>query len=156
MDNEKGDYVGKICCGFGHRRITDRELADKLYETICALIKYEGVCEFIAGGMGDFDTYYCEAVRKVKREYRNINLTLVEPYFSNKLNRDKAYYELYYDGIIIPEEILGCYPKAAIKKRNLWMIDRSDFVISYVRNDKGGAYTAQKYAKMKNKTIIFL
>ena len=36
------------------------------------------------------------------------------------------------------------------------MIDRSEIIICYVLEKKGGAYNAMKYAKKKNKVIINL
>lgn len=48
------------------------------------------------------------------------------------------------------------HPKAAIKKRNRWMIDECDFVIGYIQRDHGGAYDAIQYAKQMKKQVIMV
>ena len=61
-----------------------------------------------------------------------------------------------YDWIIIPEELSGVHPKAAITMRNRWMVDASDYVIACVRRDFGGAYETVKYARHIGRTVFDL
>ena len=61
-----------------------------------------------------------------------------------------------YDEVIIPDVVAGVHPKTAITKRNKWMVEESDYIISYVTRDFGGAYTAIKYATKLGKKIISL
>lgn len=98
------------------------------------------------------------AVRSAKHCHPdlNISLTLVLPYMSNRLNLDKEYYENRYDEIIIPEELDNVHYKAAIRKRNRWMVDRADHVIAYVYREFGGACETVKYARKQGKSIINL
>ena len=58
--------------------------------------------------------------------------------------------------MILPECIERMHPKAAIVKRNQWMIEQADLVILYAERKEGGAYTAQKYAEGLEKKIINL
>lgn len=70
----------------------------------------------------------CEAaVRRLKKKYQdlNIHLNLVLPYMTNQINRDKEYLESKFDDIIIPIDLMGVHYKAAIKKRNRWMVDQA-------------------------------
>ena len=46
--------------------------------------------------------------------------------------------------------------KAAIQKRNRWLVDRADFLIAYLFRDFGGAYETVKYAKKQGKPVINL
>ena len=71
-----------------------------------------------------------------------------------RLNTDKTYYEQMYDGILIPEELIGVHPKAAIKKRNRLMIDWSDTLIAFVHRDFGGAYETLQYARRSGRIRI--
>ena len=145
----------KICCGFGHRKIIrKKEVEDIIFETVLDLISKNRVTEFMIGENGDFDSCFLSAVMRAKRKYPDVKLTLVLPYFSNKLNRDKEYYVSFYDDVIIPTEVVGCHYKEAIKKRNQWMIDNTLYVISYIRKNEGGAFSATNYAKKNNKYII--
>lgn len=75
---------------------------------------------------------------------------------TNRLNTDKIYYETYYDDVMIPMELCGVHPKAAIQKRNRWMVDQSDCLIACVHRDFGGAYDTLKYAIRKGITVINL
>lgn len=113
---------------------------------------------FYSGGMGDFDAQCEAAVRSAKRRHPelSIRLILVLPYMSNRLNTYKTYYEEMYDGIIIPEALLGVHPKAAITMRNRWMVDSSNYVIACVRRDFGGAYETVKYARQTGRTVFDL
>ena len=75
-------------------------------------------------------------------------------YFSNELNTNKEYYEFTYDDVVIPDVLAGVHPKSAITKRNRWMAENSDFVVTYVYRDFGGAYDAKKYALKLGKTVF--
>ena len=72
----------------------------------------------------------------------------------HRLNADKTYYEQMYDGVLIPEELIGVHPKAAIKKRNRLMVDWSDTLIAFVYRDFGGAYETLQYAERKGNIRI--
>lgn len=150
----------KVCC-FGHREMfRDIDSADEIYYVknnvsgiIESQISNEGFGVFMTGGRGEFDNIYADEVRKLKYKYPYIKLILVEPYFSHRLNKNKAYYETMYDSIIIPDELANIHYKKAITARNKWMVDNSELVISYVNRWSGGAYKAIKYAK-ETKTFV--
>ena len=141
-----------ICVCFGHRNIWKD--VDELRNILEDLIINENVTIFMTGGMGEFDSIFSSNVRSLKKQYKNIKLWLVKPYFSAELNSNKNYYESQYDEIIIPDVVAGIYPKAAITKRNRWMVEQSDIIISYINKEYGGAYMAVKYAKSLGKRII--
>jgi len=142
----------KICCCFGHREVY-RDISVRLQEIIEDLIVNKGVKTFYTGGMGQFDGKFATTVRAMKRTYKDIELILVCPYLTQELNRDKEWYELNYDSILIPSELDGIHYKSAIKARNRWMVDNSDYIVSYVYREFGGAYDAVKYAKKQGKEI---
>ena len=143
------------CCGFGHRDLY-RDIKNEIQITIEHLIIENGITVFLTGGMGDFDSLFSSAVRSCKVSNKDIQLILVKPYFSNELNTNKDYYESFYDDVIIPDEIAGCHYKSAITKRNRWMVEQSDVVLSGVYRDFGGAYDAIKYAHRIQKRVIDL
>ena len=147
--------MSAACCGFGHRTLfTNIEL--ELYQVIEKLITENGVDIFYTGGMGQFDEQFTNAVRKAKLKYNHISIVLIKPYFSNELNTNKEYYNYRYDDVMICEESELVHPKAAIKKRNCWMVDECDFVIGYIQRDHGGAYDAIQYAKRMKKQVIMV
>ena len=79
-------------------------------------------------------------------------MTLVLPY----MNKDIAYYEQYYDSILIPACLSRIHPKGAITKRNRWMVEECDLLVCYVEHESGGAYAALQYARKMGKEIINL
>ena len=142
----------KACCGFGHRNVFEN-IEDKLYTAV--MNAAERGCEiFYTGAMGEFDSLFSSAVRKAKKTYPNIKLICVKPYFTNDINIDKDYYAALYDDIIIPDELAGLHPKAAIKARNRWIIDNSDIVLIYTVRNFGGAYEAKRFAERNGKRLI--
>lgn len=142
-----------ICCCFGHREVY-KDIAETLDRIIEELITEKGVFEFWTGGMGDFDGKFASAVRAKKKQYPDVKLILIKPYFSNDLNTNREYYDYLYDDVVIPDAIAGAHYKSAITKRNRWMVDYCDVIVTFVYRDHGGAYDAKKYAIKSNKTVV--
>ena len=102
--------------------------------------------EFYVGRNGDFDVMAAMAVKRAQRRYgtETSSLSLVLPYSV----KDEEQLANYYDDILYPIPP-SVHFKAAIKKRNEWMIDQVNFLITYVKKFEGGANTALEYAKTK-------
>lgn len=147
-----------VCVFAGHREVYQSGIDAKIEETINGLLQTDNEFVFFTGGMGKFDDKCASAVRSAKRCHPdlNISLALVLPYMSNRLNIDKEHYEYLYDEIIIPAELDNVHYKAAIKKRNRWMVDQADHVIAYVYREFGGALETVKYAQKQGKPVINL
>ena len=143
----------RICCGFGHRVLL-MDVEKPLRDVLERLVAERGVRVFYTGGMGEFDELFARTVRSMKRECPSLRLVLVAPYLTERLNMDKAFYEALYDEILIPAELEGVHPKAAIGLRNRWMVNRSDIVIAALHRDFGGAADAVRYAESAKKEII--
>lgn len=148
--------MAKSCSAFGHRTVLGN-IDDELYCMVCKIIEM-GCNVFYTGHMGDFDRIFTSCVRKAKKNYpnRKIKLICVKPYLTKELNENKQYYYELYDDIIIPEELSGVYYKNAITKRNQWMIDKSDIVLTYTIINGGGAAASKQYALRHNKLLIEL
>jgi len=132
-------------CGHGNYKYSTK-VKESLYRTLEKLIK-EGADKFYLGGYGDFDLLLAETLKKLKEIYPKIESILVIPYLN------KSYSMLLYDSSIYPP-IENTPPKFAIVKRNEWMVEKSDVVISFVEHDFGGAYKTLAYAEKKKKQII--
>ena len=140
---------------FGHRRIDDlRQIEAHLAPLIKELIRTKSYVAFLIGRNGEFDEFATSVIKHVQKEVgkENSDITLVLPYTVANIE----YYEKYYDSIIIPENVYGAHPKSAITLKNRWMIEQSDLVITCVEREKGGAFTAMKYAEKLNKKLINL
>lgn len=140
-----------VCTFAGHRQIFAVRLSDKINAALEKLLSCDTDFVFYTGGMGEFDTLCSSAVRGAKRRHpeKNVRLLLVLPYMIQDINDNKDYYEQAYDDILVPMELMGVHYKGAIKKRNRWMLDRSDVLLAYVRRDFGGAYETLQYAKKR-------
>lgn len=145
--------MDRICSFFGHRDVFC-DLSNELYKAIETAITEYSITTFYVGDRGNFDRQASGAVLAMKQKYEQIRLVLVLPYFTNKLNEYKEIYESQYDEIIIPSILDGVHPKGAITKRNRWMVNESELIISYITREFGGAYDTVKYASKRNKRII--
>ena len=145
---------------FGHRIIEDYiTVESKLYELLRIVMQKENrEIEFLVGRNGDFDLMAASVIRKLKKETgsENVFLTLVLPYETAELRNNTESFESYYDSIEICEASANQNFKYAIVARNRDMVDRSDMVIVYVKNETGGACQALKYAEKNQKRIINL
>lgn len=145
-----------ICTFIGHSFVFSATVENRLRGEIETYLADIDEASFYVGGRGEFDGTAAAAVRAAKARHRDkkIQLYLIEPYFHAGLNRDKDYNEKLYDGIIIPQELIGVHPKAAIRKRNRWMCEQAELLIAFVCRDFGGAYETLKYAKRKGNARI--
>ena len=144
----------RACCGFGHRDVLEK-IDDAVYTAVLKAAE-QGCDIFYTGAMGEFDSLFSSAVRKVKKTYPKIKLICVKSYFTNDLNTNGEYYAALYDDIFIPDELAEIHPKAAIKYRNRWMIDHSDIVLIYTKRSYGGAYEARRYAERIGKEMVYI
>lgn len=67
-----------ICCGFGHRVLL-MNVEKPLREVLERLVEEQGVTEFYAGGMGEFDKLFARTERSMKRNDQQLRLILVLP-----------------------------------------------------------------------------
>ncbi len=119
-----------------------------LDKTLRELIN-NGATEFLLGGYGEFDIL-CEIVLKnLKKDFPYIKSTIVIPYVNKKYNEDL------YDDSEYPE-LEKVPPRLAILKRNEYMVDKADLLVSYVVYTHGGSFKTFKYAVKKRKDIVDL
>ena len=115
---------------------------------IIALIE-KGVSEFISGGMGGFDWICARAVYELKKEYPHIRNSLVIPYLTFTIRNRELF-----DDVIYPDGFEKYHFKAAIPKRNRYLIDNSAYAICYVKHGWGGAAKTYEMAKKQKLEII--
>ena len=131
----------------GHRNISNaKEIKNKLFVCVEELIK-RGATEFMLGGYGEFDFLAASVVKELSGKYSYIKSILVIPYLNIKFNTELYDYSLYPPIESVPLRF-------AISKRNQWMVDKSDVVVSYVINSQGGSYKTLEYAIKRKKQII--
>jgi len=137
-------------CFFGHRNINST-ITPILRAEIENHIVEKGVNTFYVGVDGKFDTIVAAILRELQKKYSYISIYRILAY----LPTDKdEYRDGQYEKTIYPEGLELVPQRFAIKFRNRWIVEQTDFVIAYVQLDYGGAYEAVKYAERKKKSII--
>lgn len=136
----------------GHRIVEDFDIEEKLYNLFCNMLLTKEYVEIYLGRNGDFDIMAASVIKRIQKNFRDDNsvMILVLPYPV----KDYEYYEDYYDEIIIPDELHGVHPKAAITERNRWMVANTDVLIAYIRNESGGTAACVRIAEQLGRKII--
>lgn len=137
----------KTATFIGHNECYDVN-TENIRTAIISLID-KGVTDFLNGGMGNFDWLCARTVFELKEDYPHIRNLLVIPYLTFTIrNKD------IFDEVIYPEGFEKYHFKAAIPKRNRYLIDNSAYAICYVKHDWGGAAKTYEMAKKQNIEII--
>ena len=76
------------------------------------------------------------------------------PVFLSKLNADRSFFQSLYDEILMPDGVEYAHYKAAIPKRNRWMVDQADCLISYIIRQYGGGLSDLPVCDEKSIPII--
>lgn len=143
---------------FGHRHIDNPlYIGEALHKLISSLLHNKEYVEFLVGRDGEFDQLVSSSIHRCKREVREDNSAhvWVLPYTTADFRNYESDYRKYYDEIEICNSAGGHY-KAAFQSRNRNMVDRSDLVVFFVEQPKGGAYQTMRYTLQQNKQYINL
>ena len=140
------------CFFIGHRETPDR-VYPTLIETIERHIAEYGVSEFVVGQYGNFDRLVIRALSQVKRAHPDITLMLMTPYYpvNRKVDLPKAFDALFY-----PPNLETVPKRLAIVRANRYMVERSDFLIAYVRHPASNARELLEYAGTVSYTHLTL
>ena len=138
-----------VCTFFGHKD-TPKEIEPTLRSTLIDLIENKNVNVFYVGNNGNFDTMVRHQLEDLSKTYP-ITYHVVLAYFPTEKNK--------YDNLsntIYPEGLETVPKRFAISRRNKWMIQQSDVVVTYVTHNFGGAAQFKDVAKRMNKLTIEL
>ena len=133
------------CTFFGHRD-TPNEKEPILKSTLIDLIENKDVDTFYVGNNGNFDNMVRSVLSELSSIYP-IKFYIVLSYLPKKETENSEH-------TILPDGIEAIPPRLAISYRNKWMIEKSDFVITYVTHSWGGAEKFKELSYKKGKTVI--
>lgn len=136
------------CTFFGHRDCPDT-IKPHLREVLVELIVSKGVDTFYVGSQGRFDGIVRSALRELEREYPQIHYAVVLAYMPGKKQECEDFSDT-----ILPEGMEAAHPRYAIDWRNRWMLQRSDYVVTYIIHPWGGAAQYAEKAKRAGKMVI--
>ena len=135
----------KTCTFFGHRDSSEG-IKEELRQAIIMVIEKEGVTKFLSGLQGRFDGMVAQVLGKISKEYPiQYEVVLAYPPFPG---RNEGF-----QGVpsFLPEGQEEGPLRFAIDRRNRWMVEHSDYVISYVYKPYGGAFKFSNMAEKKGK-----
>ena len=135
----------KNCFFIGHRNAPS-SIKEKLAEAVEKHITEYGVMTFTVGHYGSFDRLVKHTLLEAKKRYSDIKLYLLEPYALNQRIKTPDGF----DGTIYPEGMETVPKPFAIVQANRYMIQNSDYLISYCRyigNTKNFVEYAQRREK---------
>ena len=135
-----------VCTFFGHRNAPENIISE-LQKIITDLIEKNDVNHFYVGNNGNFDLMVKKVLDEELLCRQGIKYEVVLAYLPK--NNEKEI-----EHSIFPEGQESVPPKYAILRRNMWMIERSDYVVTYVTKTHGGAAKSKEMAEKKNKKII--
>lgn len=140
------------CCVFFGHKDADSSISSRVKEAIIKLIREQGVNEFFVGNNGKFDYIVYSALKEIKSEYPNITYSVALAY----LPGIKPEYENYYadEETLLPDGIEVGPARFAIDRRNKWMVEQADYVITHVTHSWGGAAKFKELAeKGENRSL---
>lgn len=137
------------CTFFGHRDAPSK-IEGTIRETIERLIS-EGVTCFYVGNNGNFDSMVHRQLKQLREKYPHIRYYVVLAYMPTV----KDEFDITdYGETIYPEGLESVPLRFAINKRNQWMVEKADIVVTYVKYSTGGAAHAKKLAVRKGKRVV--
>ena len=136
------------CTCFGHRECPD-SIKPKLREVLIELITNHDIDMFYVGNQGRFDAIVRGVLRELKKEYLQIDYAVVLAYMPGKQTEHNDYSDT-----ILPEGIESVHPRYAVSWRNNWMLQQSDFVVTYITHSWGGAAQYAQKARKQQKIVI--
>ena len=137
----------RVCTFFGHRDAADK-IKPVLRETVISVIE-EGVLQFYVGAQGRFDGMVRAVLKELAEQYPiRYEVVLAYPPEPGRYECPEGFPTLFPEG---QEKVLLRF---AIDRRNRWMVEQSDVVVSYTDKTYGGAVKYTMLAKKKGKTII--
>ena len=117
------------------------------------LIKIHGTLPCYVGCNGRFDTIVQQCLLRLLEEYPQIRYAVVLTRLSTNVSVVDG---IGHENTIFPECLDRVPPKHAIDKRNRWMVERADCVLTYVTRPFGGAAKFKAIAEKKGKRVIDL
>ncbi len=106
---------------------------------------------FYVGNQGRFDALVRRVLKDMQIQYPHIRYAVVLAYMPTEKDMHGDFSDTVY-----PEGLETVPRRFAIAARNRWMLEKADYVVSYVAYSTGGAARFTELAEKKGKKIIRL
>lgn len=144
----------RVCAFTGHRQLEEDFSLKELKKAIKEVIE-RGADTFLVGMAIGFDLAAAETVLALKRKYKNVRLVACIPCERQEKNfpaADKKRYAKILKKVDEKIVLAGEYYRGCMQKRDIYMADRADILIAYLKKDKGGTAFTVKYFQKKYPT----
>ena len=108
-------------------------------------------CDFYLGGIDHFDHLMRRYCAEYQKTHPRTALFLIVPNCGQVYRPVSSVTELY-DAILYPN-IEALFPMDAISRRDRWMVDRADVIITSIGEDRVSEDKTYQYAVGKSRTI---
>lgn len=146
---KKAGELMSTCTFFGNKN-APKDIEPTLRSTLIDLIENKNICNFYVGNHGNFDHMVIRILMELNKIYP-IRYAVVLAYFPDKKGSPEE--EISFD-TILPDGIETVPRRFAINYRNKWMIEQSDYVVTYVKYSGGNSGKFKEAAEKKKKTVI--
>ena len=149
----------QTCCIVGNRlmpRGQADEIAARLEEKILKLADF-GVTRFFTGGNVGFDTLAAQTVLRARAVNPSISLALVLPSRDQAAKWPAPAVALYEDIKARADEVIytsDAPSRGHILKRNRFMVDHSDYCLTYMTKVCGRTFETVRYAEHTDHVVI--
>lgn len=132
------------------------KIADRLERVIIDLYQ-RGIRHYKAGGAMGFDTLAARTILKLRKEYLDMELSLVLPCLTQTRGWSAEDVEEYErikaqaDNVVYTSQE---YTKGCMFKRNRYLVNNSSICICYLKKESGGTAYTVNYAKKQGLEVI--
>ena len=140
------------CTFFGHHDCPD-SVKPLIRSALTDLIEQHAVDVFYVGRQGAFDRMVHAVLKELQSLYPHICYAVVLERLPAKADAYPAFSPV---ETLFPEGLESVPPRFAISQRNRWMLQQSDYVMTYITHPWGGAAQYAALAAKQKKQIISL
>lgn len=154
-----GHRPQNLPCKFNEAHPTCIKIKNQLKKLIIQLIEEKNTAHFISGFALGVDIWAAEIVLELKKEYPDITLEAAVPCASQADRWNFAARERYYRLLSLCDKqtlIEQHYTADCMMKRNMYMVDRSDYVIAVWNRKPSGTGNTVRYAEEHGKSVFYI
>lgn len=154
-----GHRPQKLPFGLNEEGARCTALKEELRKQIINLIEDENVTHFISGMALGVDLVAAEIVLDLKVSYPGITLESAIPCETQAVKWTVSQRERYYDIAARCDKetmLQSHYTPDCMDKRNRYMVDHSDFILTVWNGKPSGTGRTVTYARGKNRTVIVI
>lgn len=147
-----------VCAFTGHRNLANTGFDELLLERVVENLVKTGTTRFLCGMAVGFDMKAAQAVIVLKNKY-NLELVACLPCENQSERYSEKNRRLYKEILSVCDETVILekeYKSGCMHKRDRYLVDNCDVLVSFLRKTSGGTYYTVKYAERQGKKIIEL